>query len=986
MSSLAVLRAALDASPVATRILRRADRRLVYANRRYLELFGIAEEALADLTPNMLYRNPADFDAVLAGIAAGTAIVDRLLPMQTAGGIPLMISATFQSFEADGEALAAAWFYDVTERHEHYNFLLSNSPAIVYSYDAQTFAPTFVSPNLPEQLGYAAEDYLRDAEFWTQRVHPDDLARVNAELDAIWKAGHGELEYRFRHANGDWLWVADQLRIVHRDGKPVEVVGSWSDVSRRRQMEEEARTARERESLAEQSTRMKSEFLANMSHEIRTPMNAIIGMAFLALKTELTPRQRDYVSKIHQAGQHLLGIINDILDFSKIEAGKLTLERTGFNLEDTMAGVASLIGGKAADKGLELIVDIDPGIPQHLVGDPLRLSQIVINYANNAVKFTERGEVVIAVRLIERDNDELLLRFEVRDTGIGLTPEQQARLFQSFQQADSSTSRKFGGTGLGLAISRQLAELMGGMVGVESTPGAGSTFWFSARLHVDAGKSRRMLLRDDLASRRVLVVDDNETALRITEEMLTSMALQVTTAASGEAALGLLRDAAAAGQPFDLAVIDWQMPQGMSGLDLARAVQQLPASLRPHMVMLTAYAREGLIEEATRVGLEYVLAKPVNASLLFETILGVLSLDDTRTAPTASGATRASAADLSTVRGARILLAEDNPLNQQIACELLADEGLVVEVANNGREAVAMATSRTYDLVLMDMQMPEMDGLAATRALRERFSHADLPILAMTANASDADRQQCADAGMDEHITKPIDPAHLYATLLRWLKGRVTATATAPAVAPRSAPESVELTIAGVDTDLGLRRAAGKPELYRKLLATFVRDMAASVEVIHQALATGDRDRAVRAAHTLKGSAGSIGASILQTLAGTLETRLATDVPQTGELDELAASLRSVVDAIESALGEAPSPAVSEVETPSAAAPPDPQVLTQLETLLASDDTAAITVIETHAAALRTHLGDARFTALRNAIDQYDFDAALAAYRGDAAP
>jgi len=284
------------------------------------------------------------------------------------------------------------------------------------------------------------------------------------------------------------------------------------------------------------------------------------------------------------------------------------------------------------------------------------------------------------------------------------------------------------------------------------------------------------------------------------------------------------------------------------------------------------------------------------------------------------------------------------------------------------------------------MQMPEMDGLAATRALRERFSHADLPILAMTANASDADRQQCADAGMDEHITKPIDPAHLYATLLRWLKGRVTAIATAPAVAPRLVPESVELTIAGVDTDLGLRRAAGKPELYRKLLATFVRDMAASVEVIHQALATGDRERAVRTAHTLKGSAGSIGASTLQTLAGTLETRLATDVPQTGELDELAASLRSVIDAIESALGEAPSPAVSEVETPSAAAPPDPQVLTQLETLLASDDTAAITVIETHAAALRTHLGDARFTALRNAIDQYDFDAALSAYRGDAAP
>ena len=1012
-------RAALDASPIAARIMRREDRHLLYANRRYLELFGVSETDLPALDPRSLYCEQADFDAVLAAIHAGRDLEGRSLRMVARDGQALMVSATFRNIVVGGENLVAAWFYDVTASHERYNFLLSNSPAIVYSYDARTFAPTFISPNIERLLGYPPDTYLGDAGFWAAHVHPDDHDRIVAELEAIWKVGTGALEYRFKHADGHWLWVSDKLQIVQREGHPSEVVGSWQDITLRREMEEAARAARERESLAEQATRMKSEFLANMSHEIRTPMNAVIGMAFLALKTELTPRQRDYVTKIHRAGQHLLGIINDILDFSKIEAGKMTLECAGFDLEQMMGGVADLIGQRAGEKGLELIVDIDSLVPTNLVGDSLRLSQIVINYANNAVKFTEHGEVVIAVRLAAHQDDAVLLRFEVRDTGIGLSVEQQAQLFQSFQQADSSTSRRFGGTGLGLVIARQLAALMDGEVGVASTPGKGSTFWFTARLEIDTGRSRRRLLRADLAGIRVLVVDDNETALRITEDMLAHMALQVSTATSAERALQALSSAVDAGQPFDLLVTDWQMPPGMNGLDLARAVGQLPGPQRPRVVMLTAYARESLNEDAARAGIEQVLAKPVSASLLFETVVSALDLDASLRegeADTSSASARGTQdqASLAAVRGARILLAEDNPLNQQIAVELLSDEGLLVEVAQNGREAVEMAGSRHYDLVLMDMQMPEMDGLAATRALRQRFTPAQLPILAMTANASQADREACEEAGMDAHITKPIDPPELYATLARWLAGRVgtpakdapVAGALVPAADPPvlalrgAAPHSDAaaapsvLGVAGVDCTTGLRRAGGKPALYRKMLLTFCRDLAGSVDAVRAAIAGGDRESGLRAAHTLKGSAGSIGATGIQAQAAEMEAALgAGSTPDAQSIDHLADELDRIVTDIRAAIGrmdaEAATSGAPGNEPGGAAAndaPPalEAATLQRLDALLASDDTAAGEVIDAHEAALRAHLGEARFGALREAIDNYDFEAALAALRGEA--
>ena len=816
--------------------------------------------------------------------------------------------------------------------------LLAHSPAIIYSYRATDFAPTFISANVTRQFGYTPDEYLADSAFWNERVHPDDLERVNAEIGTIWAKGHGTLEYRFRHQDGRFLWVNDEIQIVLDEaGKPREVVGSWSDITLRKAAEEEASAARDRELLAEESTRMKSEFLANMSHEIRTPINAVIGMSHLALKTDLDARQRDYVSKIRQAGQHLLGLINDILDFSKIEAGKLSLDRVDFSLEALLANVANLIGQKATEKGLELMFDVPADVPDGLSGDSLRLAQIVINYANNAVKFTEKGDVVVGVRVVERSEEDVLMRFEVRDTGIGLTPEQIGRMFQSFQQADNSTSRRFGGTGLGLAISKQLAELMDGEVGVESEYGKGSTFWFTARLGIDRGQVRRRMMRDDLGRCRVLVVDDNATARTIMADMLEGFGVRFDLAASGEAGLEKVLDADAAGEPYDIALVDWHMPPGMSGIELAGAIGQLPGESRPGVVLVTAYAREDVIDEARRAGIEDVLAKPVNSSVLFETLLRQLNVEsalDGEAAP----APAAVDEGLGPYRGARILLAEDNPLNQQIAVELLSDEGLQVEVAENGEVALRMALAKPYALVLMDMQMPVMDGVDATRAIRRERDTATLPILAMTANAADADRRRCAEAGMDDHISKPIDPPALFATLRSWLArqaargplpggGEPAAVETAAAAVP--APMAAEATvpaaavvgvapaagglpaIEGVDTALGLQRAAGKTALFEKMLRTYANDQRMATAQLQAALAAGDVPTAERLAHTLKGSSGSIGAIALQAQAGSIETLCRSGVDPAAMLPLLAPlgeQLGRTIAAIDAALPPEPAP------------------------------------------------------------------------------
>jgi two-component system sensor histidine kinase/response regulator len=713
---------------------------------------------------------------------------------------------------------------------------------------------------------------------------PERASVIQARDDLVLRTLREETaEYWVQTPDGQRMLLQTRISpLWDENGEPQGLLGISRDITASRRFEEELQRAKE---LAEDATRMKSDFLANMSHEIRTPMNAIIGLSHLVLKTELTPRQRDYISKVQTSGQHLLGVINDILDFSKVEAGKLDLERADFTLETLLDNTASLISEKCHAKGLELVFEVAPDVPPNLVGDALRLGQILLNYANNAVKFTERGEVMISVRASERTDTDVLLHFRVQDTGIGLTPEQQGRLFQSFSQADTSTTRRFGGTGLGLAISKKLAHLMGGDVGVHSEYGKGSTFWFSARLGIGQALQPRLMPNPDLRGRRALVVDDNEHARAVLADMLQSMTFVTAEAASGTEAVAAVAQAAREGQPFDIVYLDWRMP-GMDGLETARRIRALGLAAAPMFLMVTAFGREEMAGDPDTACIAQVLVKPVNPSILFDTTITALGGRRGEPAPAAAasaagashgGGTATIDSALAALTGARILLVEDNDINQQVARELLQDAGLQVDVADNGEIALHLVQQRPYDLVFMDMQMPVMDGVTATRAIRHIDALEHLPIVAMTANAMAQDRRKCLNAGMSDFLVKPIDPQELRSVLLRWIRPRRGAPASGERMGRatlRQAASGLPHGIQGLDTVLGLQRMAGKTSLYLAMLRRFVAGQATVPQQIRTALAAGDMATAERLAHTTKGVAANLGATQVQDRAAALEHAL----------------------------------------------------------------------------------------------------------------
>ena len=553
------------------------------------------------------------------------------------------------------------------------------------------------------------------------------------------------------------IGVGRELEGLDKDGRsfPIELtvtevshhdqrlfIGLLRDITARKRVEEATLRAR---LAAEEASKTKSDFLANMSHEIRTPMNAIIGMTHLAQRTDPTPKQKNYLSKIDNAAQSLLGIINDILDFSKIEAGKLELEHTTFSLDYVLTNLADIVGHKAEQKSLEIVYSVARDVPRHLIGDPLRLGQILINLVSNAIKFTETGEVIVKIRL--RDTNELL--FSVQDTGIGMQPNQLANLFQSFNQADSSITRRYGGTGLGLAICKQLCELMGGSISVESEHGTGSTFHFSARFTIatDGPQIAARIGLNDLLQKRVLIVDDNIIARDVLTAMLRANGLTTKAARSGEEALLMLGEASAADESFDLVLMDWRMP-GIDGIEASRRIKADPAlSHTPAILMVSAFGREEMMDDSESSALDGYLIKPVNESHLIDTIARMFSKEVVAVFPKRPPIPKNAARNL---EKRKVLLVEDHEINRELATELLTDLGILVTVAINGREGVDLIAKEPFDLVLMDIQMPVMDGLTATRLIRADNRFLALPIIAMTAHAMSSDCEKSLNAGMND--------------------------------------------------------------------------------------------------------------------------------------------------------------------------------------------------------------------------------------------
>jgi two-component system sensor histidine kinase/response regulator len=687
-------------------------------------------------------------------------------------------------------------------------------------------------------------------------------------------------------------------------GEPTGIVLFARDITEKRRQENELRQYREHlealvaertaeldqaRAAAEQGAKTKAEFLANMSHEIRTPMNAVIGLAHLALRTPLNPRQRDYIERIKGSGGMLLGLLNDVLDFSKIEAGRLSMESAPFVLDDVLDSVATMVGGRAREKNLEFHFLLASEVPQDLVGDSLRLSQVLINLCGNAVKFTERGHVVVRVALAPRhvgdDAETVRLAIRVEDTGIGLTPEQAGRLFQAFSQADTSTTRKFGGTGLGLIISKRIVEMMGGEIELSSEPGVGTTFYFTARFGLAAAASHHAgQVPAALRNSRMLVVDDHPLAREALSAALHHLGIVVTTRESC--------DVDAAGG-IGVVLVDADLP---CVLDKARALKSQPNA--PHVVLLASGDTEIIEARAAGSGVDDVIAKPL-------TLTRLLRLFSALCGESVAGTTSDNHAP-SHLAGHRVLLAEDIATNRMIAVEMLSEWGLAVDVAENGAEAVAkaLAPHADYALILMDIQMPELDGLEATR--RIRTAGKALPVIAMTAHTQSEERERCVTAGMDDFVTKPIDPTMLLAALVRHISAVATALDTAPvapsAVSPAPTFSGHELPpLPGIDTVAGLRRMMNKPLFYKRILHDFLQRFDGTERVIAAALADNRRDEARRQAHSTKGLAASIGASALSDVAAILEAILKTDAACDVELAAFGRELAIVIDGLHAA-------------------------------------------------------------------------------------
>ncbi len=997
----AQLKTLLDTTPLGVAISTQGIIR--FANPKFLNMLDFQ---VGDLVSAM-YVDPHEREIIIERLVQSGRVDNYEVQFYGRDRQVRDMLADFMVLNYQGEPGVLGWVLDITDRKQAEERIRASEARLEAAASAANLGlwdyfpnsgEVFAHLNFATQRGYAP-DTLRDtAEKWSRvrggrealcaQIHPDDQplmrSHLQAHLDGDTDAYRAE--YRVYCADGSWKWLLDAGQVIARDerGAARRMVGVCADIDTLKQLQAELEHTLV---LAEEATRAKSDFLANMSHEIRTPMNAIIGMSHLALQTELDAKQHNYIDKVHRSAEALLGIINDILDFSKIEAGKLDMEVIDFRLEDVMDNLANLVGLKAEEKGVELMFDIHADVPTALIGDPLRLGQILINLGNNAVKFTERGgDIVVTVTATELSERSVQLQFMVRDSGIGMTAEQQTRLFQSFSQADMSTTRKYGGTGLGLAICKRLTDMMGGTIWADSAPDCGSTFAFTAHFQRQQGAlSAPRFKTMDIQTLRVLIVDDNATSREILSEMLAQFGFAVDQAGTGQTAIALLEQADDA-NPYDLVLMDWKMPD-MDGVATIRAIQN-DASIThvPTLIMVTAYGREEVQQAAAGLDLAGFLTKPVTPSTLLDTIMQAIGHEIASITRAASRQEEASDA-VARLRGMRVLLVEDNEINQELALELLTSNGLCVEVANHGLEALHMLDNASYDGVLMDCQMPVMDGYEATRQIRAQARFAQLPVIAMTANVMTGDRDKVLEVGMNDHIGKPINVRELFTVLAKWLaplpetalqldETCVTDNRQLPT---DNAPTDAFPALPGIDTAVGLAITQHNPALYRKLLLKFrasQHDFAAQFAAAHT---SADPEAATRCAHTLKGVAGNIGATATADAARELEAAcLAAAEPAV--ISELlaatVAALTPVIDglAVLEAAATTVAPTAQEIDHASVV-----PLLTQLRDLLADDDTDAATVVEQLQPLLAGTAWAAVLEQIRHAVDDYDFETALTA-------
>ena len=764
---------------------------------------------------------------------------------------------------------------------------------------------------LGQPLGMLLPEHVGDV-----RSHPRASNFSNSQVEAT----EMDRELLVRRRDGSEITVEVRLSplIIGEEGQ--FVIAGIRDVTERKRVEAQVRAYAEEQvqnnfaldlalAEAQAATKAKSAFLATMSHEIRTPMNGVIGMTGLLLDTDLTAEQRDYAETVRRSGEHLMDVLNDILDFSKIEAGKIDMEVIDFDLRTLVEDVGAMLAEPAHAKRLELNLLVQARLPTALRGDPGRLRQILMNLISNAIKFTERGEVAVTIDLEQTQgtNVEALVRFDVTDTGIGMTAEQCARIFQPFTQADGSTTRKYGGTGLGLAIAKQLVELMQGTIGVESTPGQGTRFWFTARFARQTGlvAPPPLLSRAVLQHRRVLFVDDNPTNRTILEQQTLTAGMLPESVENGEQGLARLRMAAEMGAPFDVAILDMQMP-GMDGWTLARHIKSDPTISSVPLMMLTSMSQRGDAQLAREVGFDAYLTKPIRQAHLYDClslVLGGLSANPVQIgeAP-APLITRHTVTEAQAKRRGRVLVVEDNIVNQKVAAKMLEREGYRVDVAANGQEAVEAVAQIPYALVFMDCQMPVMDGYDATRAIREheaalvqrgaqneggetidaRRGTPRVPIIAMTANAMSGDRERCVEAGMDDYVAKPVRREDLAALLLRWQPDRSGSSAERPAVPSEESRNKAASVDPAVLADLWQLDETG--ELLTTLITHYRNETPEQLAVMQAAFRRSDAAALATAAHTLKGSSGNLGATHIQQLCGELQTLgRANELAQVGD-------------------------------------------------------------------------------------------------------